>query len=429
MIRAVPRVLRFAPTPGMTRTRALRVAKRVWLGMASLLLALALPAGPSVAAGKPAGSEVKFGAIVPSSGPFAEWGKANTIALQMLQDEVNASGGVDGVKLRIIVYDDGAKPDQSANLVRKLAGDDKVLAIAGPLTSSSAEVAFPVCNQLGIVCTSQASSKPGVAAQNRPWAFRNTVDEGIFAKATIPELKSLYHVKTAAIIYDAKDAVSTAIATKIFPAVLKQFDIQVLNESKPESFNTGDLDVSAQVTALKALKPDAVVIGADYSQAITVIREMKKQGLTVPIIGGSPLISSAILKAAPDIPIIAPATFYVGLGGAAGKFTRDLEARFKKAGGAMAATEPSMYDANITEIMEMYIAAVEKAGVTNEPGDLKSDRVKIRDYLTGMKDFRGFAGPISFNKNGDAIKRFYVVLGKDGKWTELKTLCSAPSGC
>ena len=84
----------------------------------------------------------------------------------------------------------------------------------------------------------------------------------------------------------------------------------MLNESDLISFNTGELDVSAQVTKLKALNPDGVVIGADYSQAITVLREMKRQGLMKPVIGGTPLISSAILKAAPEIPIVAPATFY-----------------------------------------------------------------------------------------------------------------------
>jgi hypothetical protein len=55
--------------------------------------------------------------------------------------------------------------------------------------------------------------------------------------------------------------------------------------------------------------------------------------------------------------------------------------------------------------------------------------MKIRNALAEMHDFRGLAGPISFNKDGDATKRFFVVLGKNGKWSELKSLCSSPSGC
>ena len=87
-------------------------------------------------------------------------------------------------------------PAQAANSLRKLAGDDKVLAVAGPLTSSAAEVTFPVANEMNMVSTSQASSKPGVAKANRPWAFRNTIDEGILAKTTVPYFKKAFNIKT-----------------------------------------------------------------------------------------------------------------------------------------------------------------------------------------------------------------------------------------
>jgi len=126
--------------------------------------------------------EIVLGAVVPSSGPFAEWGRANTTTLQMLEKQVNGSGGINGAKLRIAILDDATKPAQATNDLRKLAGDDKVLAVAGPLTSSAAEVTFPVANEMKIVSTSQASSKPGVAKLNRPWAFRNTIDEGVLGR-------------------------------------------------------------------------------------------------------------------------------------------------------------------------------------------------------------------------------------------------------
>ena len=94
-----------------------------------------------------------------SSGPFAEWGRANTTTLNFLEKQINEAGGIGGKKLKIVIYDDGAKPAEAANALRKLAGDDKVLAIAGPLTSSACEVTFPVANEMKIVSTSQASSK------------------------------------------------------------------------------------------------------------------------------------------------------------------------------------------------------------------------------------------------------------------------------
>lgn len=372
------------------------------------------------------GKTVKLGAIVPSSGPFAEWGRTNTVTLKMLEEEVNAAGGVSGATLEIIIYDDSAQPAQAANALRKLGGDDDVLAVAGPLTSSAVEVTFPVANQIGIVATSQASSKPGVAANNRPWGFRNTVDEGILANTSVPFFKKNFGVERVAIIYDAKDAVSTAIATRIMPAVMTNNGIEVLNGDSPLSFNTGDLDVSAQVTNLKSLNPDGVVIGADYSEAMTILREMNRQGFIKPVIGGTPLISSAILKAAPKIPLIAPATFYTGMEAErAQAFVEKLAPRLQAESGLPDEIEPSMYDANIYEIMSMYIDAVEAEGVTADPADLESDRVKIREHMEQLKDFQGLGGPISFNENGDAVKAFYIVQGQDGSWETKVRGCSA----
>jgi branched-chain amino acid transport system substrate-binding protein len=372
--------------------------------------------------------EIAIGAVVPSSGPFAEWGRSNTVTLKMLEQQTNDAGGINGAKLKITILDDAAKPAQAASSLRKLAGDEKVLAVAGPLTSSAAEVTFPVANEMKVVSTSQASSKPGVAKLNRPWAFRNTIDEGVLAKTTVPFYKKAFNIKTVAVIFDAKDATASTVGKVIMPAVLKANDIIVANENDLLSFNTGDLDVSAQVTKLKALNPDGVVVSADYSQAITVLREMKRQGLIKPVVGATQLISSAILKAAPEIPVIAPATFYATMTGPAPeKFTATLTPLLRKESGLPKDIEPSMYDANIYEIVSMYIDAIKKTGVTGKLADLEADRTKIRDHLAKLEGFAGLGGPIGFNDDGDAIKAFYVLQGQNGAWdTKVKGCSSAP---
>lgn len=403
----------------------LRLPRRVVGGILVAGVAALVAAGCGDDGGGAADGTIELGAVVPSSGPFAEWGQGNTVALKMLQKEINADGGVKGEEVRIQIHDDAADPAQAGNLVRKLA-DEGALAVAGPLTSSAAEVAFPVANQLEIASVSQASSKPGVAEDNRPWAFRNTIDEAILADATVTEWQEMFDVQSAAIIYDSKDAVSTAIGTAIYPEVLEAHDIEPLNGDDPASFQTGDVDVSAQITQLKSLNPDGVVIGADYSQAVTVIREMEKQGLTVPVTGGTPLISSAILKASTEIPIVAPATYYVGIEDErAREFTDKLRERLRAAGHRN--LEPTMYDANIYETMRMVLEAIRKNSLS---GDLEEDRTMIRDYLDELEGFEGLVGPISFNENGDAEKSFYVVLAEEGEWVPL-VVCesSAPEQC
>ncbi len=371
---------------------------------------------------------IALGAIVPSSGPFAEWGRANTVTLQMLEKQVNDAGGINGAKLHIVILDDATKPAQATNDLRKLSGDDHVLAVAGPLTSSAAEVTFPVANEMKTVATSQASSKPGVAKLNRPWAFRNTIDEGVLGRTAVPYFKKTFNIKTVAIIFDAKDATAATVGGKIMPALMKENEIKVVN-TDPLSFNTGDLDVSAQVTKMKALNPDGVVVSADYSQAVTVLREMKRQGMIKPVVGSTQLISSAILKAAPEIPIVAPATFYATMkGDKPEKFVAELQPLLRKTAGLPPEIEPSMYDANIYEIASIYIAAIKASGVTGKPEDLDADRTRIRDYMAKLQGFPGLGGPIGFNDDGDAIKAFYVLQGQNGAWSSKVRGCSAAPG-
>jgi branched-chain amino acid transport system substrate-binding protein len=400
--------------------------------LVGLVAAFAAPVAAQLVAARAeslSGRDIAIGAIVPSSGPFAEWGRSNTVTLKMLEAQVNKAGGINGAQLRLIIIDDGTKPAQAASALRKLAGDDRVLAVAGPLTSSAAEVTFPVANEMKIVATSQASSKPGVAKANRPWAFRNTIDEAILAGSSVGYFKKAFDIKSVAIIYDAKDATAATVGSKIMPARMKASGIVVANENDLLSFNTGDLDVSAQVTKLASLNPDGVVVSADYSQAVTVIREMKRQGLSKPILGSTQSISSAILKAAPDLPIVAPATFYAAMTAEKARtFTAELQPLLRKESGLPAEIEPSMYDANIYEIVSMYIDAVKTAGVTGKPEDLDADRAKIRDHMATLKGFAGLGGSISFNDNGDAIKTFYILQGQKGIWETKVTGCSSAPG-
>ena len=401
-----------------------RPLKMLGLGLMLGAGAAALPAHDASAQ-----NEISIGAIVPSSGPFAEWGRTNTVTLKMLEKQINDAGGVNGAKLKIVIVDDAARPAQATNGLRKLAGDDKVLAIAGPLTSSAAEVTFPVANQMKIVATSQASSKPGVAKANRPWAFRNTIDEGILAKTTVPYFKKAFNIATIAVIYDAKDATAATVGQRIMPAILKENGITVANENDLLSFNTGDLDVSAQVTKMKSLNPDGVMVSADYSQGITVLREMKRQGLIKPVVGATQLISSAILKAAPEIPVVAPATFYATMKAPkAEKFVGELQPLLRKESGLPPEIEPSMYDANIYEIVSMYIDAIKKEGITGKPENLEAERAKIRDHMEKLKGFEGLGGPIGFNEDGDAIKAFYIVQGQNGAWETKVRGCSSAGG-
>jgi len=91
-------------------------------------------------------------------------------------------------------------------------------------------------------------------------------------------------------------------------------------------------------------------------------------------------------EAAPEIPIVAPATFYASMtGDKPEKFVKELTPVLRKISGLPPEIEPSMYDANIYEIGSIYIEAIKKAGVTGKPEDLEADRAKIRELRLGAQ--------------------------------------------
>ena len=85
------------------------------------------------------------------AGPFATLSRTDEIAAQIAIDEINAAGGIDGKKIRIISFDTAGKPDQAVVGLRKLAEDDKVLAVIGPFSSAECRVVFPAGERAGIV--------------------------------------------------------------------------------------------------------------------------------------------------------------------------------------------------------------------------------------------------------------------------------------
>ena len=100
------------------------------------VLAYVLAIHPVPAAQALEGPEIKIGAAVPITGHGANVGKREAIGAQAAVDVINARGGVNGVPLKSYIEDTASNPQEAVNAVRKLAGDQKVIAVVGPHYSS-----------------------------------------------------------------------------------------------------------------------------------------------------------------------------------------------------------------------------------------------------------------------------------------------------
>ena len=238
-----------------------------------------------VATGLPdcASADVTLGVLLPASGRAASYGQQQQSAIEMFMERY-ADLGKAG-KLKLIVYDTRGDNTEAINLTRKLISTDNVLAVVGPQFSSEAEVSFPLGVRGETVMLTPMAAKPGIAGANRPWAFR-------FALTTENDYRPLLDawlkrqekpIKKVVVLHDAKDAVSSFDGKSVFPMLLKEHGVEVLDTI---SFQTGDIDYSAQVTKAKGHSPDGIVVSALYNEAGNVTRELRKQGMNQPIVAG-----------------------------------------------------------------------------------------------------------------------------------------------
>ena len=119
----------------------------------------------------PARADVAIGILIPSSGKGASYGQQQQNAINMFLEKYADLGGKAG-KLKLVIYDTRGENTDAINLTRKLIDSDQVVAIVGPQFSAEAEVAFPLAVRGETPMVTPMAAKAGIAAANRPWAFR-----------------------------------------------------------------------------------------------------------------------------------------------------------------------------------------------------------------------------------------------------------------
>jgi branched-chain amino acid transport system substrate-binding protein len=357
--------------------------------------------------------ELLLGYLPALAGPFATLSRTDEIAAQIAVDEINAAGGIGGKKLRIISFDTGGKPDQAVVGLRKLADDDKVLAIIGPFSSGECRVVFPAGERAGIVTMSMASSAPKLA-EPFTYGLRNTSDEGYMFQRVMKTLQDKgYAARTAAIAYATDDVISKTMGELVLPGVMKKFGTEV---KASVTFQTQAFDLAAQVSQLKGEPTDLVGIGSGPEPAVRLVQEMRRQGLKSRLVAGSTIGDSELAKrmGADGNGTVIPSTFYAGVSANAKKFEDEMIKRSKAAGIVRSAA--SQFEAATYDIVMFYAYAMKQAKVTGDAAKLAAERTGIRDALRAMKDYPALEGPISFGSNGDALKPVYVIEMENGGW-------------
>ncbi len=355
--------------------------------------------------------EIKIGVIYTVEGAWGSYGQKSFRGIRMSADDINAKGGVNGAKIRLIEYDNRASPNELPNIVRRLATVDNVLAIIGPNTSGEAEIVFPIANQLKLPALGTSVAKGGILNKNRPWAFRNIMPDDQNTAPVIAEVVREKNIRKVALIMDVKDPVSKYMGGVFWPSLFDKLGVEDLTRKDPVTFQSGDPSVTAQVSKLKAMNPDAVVFSASPGDAAKIAIEIRRQGMKQQLLGSGGLFGDEFLKsggAAVEGTITAAQFWRDNPDPKVHAYVSSVE---KRTGENAVLHEAYAYDGLIT-----IVEAIKKGGVTNKPADLEKDRDRIREALNGIQ-VTGMSGIYSLKGDtGEVDRPMMKAVISGGKW-------------
>ncbi len=374
----------------------------------------------SGAASKPGVIPIKIGFLTPLTGPSGPFGHLEKVTMDIALEDVAKAGGVNGHPLQAITYDSPFDPKQAVTLVRKLATEDKVLAVLGPYSSGEMDVAAPLAKELQIPVIGMKTTKPGFSEQYRPWEFRVTVTDDLHTKAVVEAFKKRYpNVKKVLVVADTKESVTEFMAKEVWPKYLKEAGLELQSTI---GYDSGTTDFSAIVTKIKDAKPEAIAYSATpKGNPVGFAKELYAQGIKIPTMADTHFTPGLFLYQAAKEMEGWLATIFIDPTNSDPK-VQDFVKRWQaKADADPDVTKPARMtlEANDYDVVMILADIMRKANITPDT-PLQEARTKIRDGFAGLKDHKGISGNISMQASGDATWPATVVVAKNGFWEVLK---------
>ncbi len=352
-------------------------------------LGLALGLGAAIAG--PASAQVKLGIAAPITGGSAAFGAQIKQGTEKAVEDINAAGGVLGQKIVITdVGDDRADPKEGVSVANKFAADG-VKFVVGPFNSGVTIPASEVYQENGILEITPSATNPQVTDRGMWNVFRvcgRDDQQGSVAGAIIAQR---FKGKRIAFVHD-----KTTYGQGLAEETRKALNAKGMKEVFFEGVNKDDKDFTALVSKLKAVNPDLVYWGGLHDTGGLILRQMRDQGLMVPMMGGDgmaddefaaiagPGAEGTLMTFSPD-PRTNPKN----------KAIVDL---FRKKRGF----EPQSYTLYSYAAVQIIKQAAEAA---------KSiDPKKVASVMHSGKVFSTVLGDVSFDKKGDI--NGYLVAGK-----------------
>ncbi|MDM8561282.1 ABC transporter substrate-binding protein [Candidatus Parabeggiatoa sp. HSG14] len=357
------------------------------------------------------------------SGPMSGKSKANGEAMlegiQLYLDNINQQGGIDGIPVKLLIFDDKNQPALAKKNALEIVKNSKALAVIGHYTSSASLAAAPIYQEYGIPAITGTATADKITLGN-DWYFRitfNNSDQGAFVANYV---RKVLNYETANVIFD-EDAYGATLAAK-FVQTAKMIGLEVKHQW---SFDTKEKNsLKKAIKQMKASEPAILFVATHSSEGVEIVTRLKHGGGGVPIIGADAFSSSNFTRTLSRTPqervrpgyysdgIFTTSPFLIDI---ANERAQDFRHEFLKS----YQKEPMMTSAMYYDATMVAIDAIEKMQRQGNVENLKDKRKQMRNNLWQLSRLEnaieGATGYLYFDENGNAIQTIPMGIYKNGR--------------
>lgn len=339
--------------------------------------------------------EIPIGEVNPISGAIGQYGTTCHKGIQLAIDEANGAGGVLGKQIHLLTEDNQSQPGQTSTIIRKFVTRDKVVAIVGDLTSSATMEGAPIAQAAKVPMVSPLATNPKVT-EIGDYIFRVCfIDEfqgRVMARFALQNLKTT----KAAILTDVKQDYSVGLRGFFTEA----YTAGGGTLAKEQSYSSGDTEFRAQLTSIKAVRPEVVFLPGYYPEVSLILKQARQLGLSIPFIGCEAWDSPTLIQVAGSA---ANGCYF------SNQFSADDPSPevqdFAKVYQEKFGSRPDNFAALGYDAARVVLDAIKRAGSTESSA--------IRDALAQTKNFPGVSGSITIDSKRNASKPVLILAIKD----------------
>ncbi len=233
-------------------------------------------------------TEIVIGSHMDLSGPIKSWGVPASQGMKLAVEQVNAAGGINGRKVKLVLEDDSYDPKKAVLQTQKLIELDKVFSIVSAMGSATTLAPMPLVQGAGLthlfpITAAEFTFKMDPAKPEDRLKFNMFSPYYDTMRLGIKYVIEKNNIKKPCIVY--QDDEMGKNFTDAYSDQLKDLKIP---ESTRVSFKRGATDFNSQVARMKADGCELVALGSVVRETVGIVTAAKKLGWAPLYVVSSP---------------------------------------------------------------------------------------------------------------------------------------------